>query len=178
MESEDDKKTEDFLRLYNQEQRRIHAYIRTLLFSPEEAEDVFQETCIALWRSFDQFEPGTDFGAWARATARYRVLAHSRKRGTDKHIFASETVELLAQEIEEMPGEVASRSAKLEGCIGKLHESDQKLLASRYLHGQSASELANELKRPLSTLYKSLRRIRRTLLQCVELSLKQEEHSL
>ncbi|MCO6044662.1 sigma-70 family RNA polymerase sigma factor [Aeoliella sp. ICT_H6.2] len=178
MELSDDRKTEDFLRLYNQEQRRIHAYIRTLMFSPEEAEDVFQETCIALWRSFDQFEPGTDFGAWARTTARYRVLAHARKRGTDKHVFASETVERLAEEIEDMPGELAARSAKLEGCVGKLPDADRQLLASRYLEGKPASELAEEFKRPLSTLYKSLRRIRRALLQCVELSLKQEEHSL
>ncbi|WP_425399015.1 sigma-70 family RNA polymerase sigma factor [Aeoliella sp.] len=176
METRNEKVTEDFLRLYNQEQRAVYSYIRTLLHSPDDVEDVFQETCIALWRSFDQFQPGTDFGAWARTTARFRVLAHVKKRGADKLVFTSETVELLAREIEEDSAAISSRSAQLEGCVKKLSDSDRELLAARYLNGRSAAELTTELGRPLSTLYKSLRRIRRALLQCVELSLKQEEH--
>ncbi|QDU58701.1 sigma-70 family RNA polymerase sigma factor [Aeoliella mucimassa] len=171
------KRTEEFLRLYNQEQRKIYAYIRTLLYSPEEVEDVFQETCIALWRSFDEFEPGTDFGAWARTTARFRVLAHAKKRTSDKHVFATETIELLAEEIEEDSPVIAKRSAQLDHCLRKLPEADRRILVERYFDGRSAAQMASDMGRPLGTLYKSLRRIRRLLLECVEMNIRREEHT-
>ena len=42
-------------------------------------EDVFQAANLVLWRKFDQFEPGTNFFAWACQIIRYEVLKYREK---------------------------------------------------------------------------------------------------
>ncbi|QDU88542.1 RNA polymerase sigma factor [Pirellulimonas nuda] len=172
-----DQRTEEFLVLYNQEQRAIYAYIRALLFARDDAEDVFQDTCIALWRSFDQYQPGTNFGAWAREIARYRVLAHGKKKLGDRHVFQEEIVNSLADELQANATVYEQRQRALEDCLGELRKSDRELLFQRYAGGATTVELANRLQRPLSTLYKSLRRIRHSLLGCVKARIVLEEQA-
>lgn len=170
-----DQRTETFLVLYNQEQRSIYAYIRTLLFSRDDAEDVFQDTCIALWRSFDQYQPGTNFGAWAREIARHRVLAHGKKKLGDRHVFKEDLVNSLAEDLQTNAAVYEQRQRALEDCLEGLRPSDRELLVQRYAGGATTVELANRLQRPLSTLYKSLRRIRNSLLMCVKARIVLEE---
>ena len=172
-----DKRTEEFLSLYNQEQRGIHAYIRTLLFRRDDAEDVFQETCIALWRSFDQYKPGTNFGAWAREIARYRVLAHGKKRQEDRHVFSVEVLSQLANDVESDAEAIEQRRVALANCLSRLPVEDRDILDRRYQGKTTTIELAQEMGHPLSTLYKMLTRIRRSLLECVRATLIQEEHT-
>ena len=170
--------TEDFLALYNQEQRRIHAYIRTLLFRRDDAEDVFQETCIALWRSFEQYEPGTNFGAWAREVARHRVLAHCKRRQGDKHVFSEQILATIADELQDNSELIERRQQALATCLDRLSSSDRTLLDRRYSTSTTTVQIAEQTGRSLSTLYKSLARIRRSLLRCVQMSLSQEEKAL
>lgn len=172
-----DNRTEAFLVLYNQEQRAIYAYIRALLFSRDDAEDVFQETCIALWRSFDEYQAGTNFGAWAREIARFRVLAHGKKKLGDRHVFQEEVVNSLAEDLQSNMHEYDQRQRALQDCLEGLRKSDRDLLVERYAGTTTTVELAKRLKRPLSTLYKSLRRIRNSLLECVKTRIVLEEHA-
>ena len=172
-----DELTEEFLKLYNQQQRGIYAFIRTLLYRPDDAEEVFQETCIALWRSFDQFESGSNFGAWAREIARHRVLAFGKKRLGDRHVFSVETLNRLADDVARDTDLVERRQQALTHCLKRLPESDQELLKRRYASDMTTVQLAENTGRSLSTLYKSLRRIRRALLQCIRITMKSEEHA-
>lgn len=161
-------RTVEFLALYNREQRAIYAYIRSLLFSPEEAEEVFQETCIALWEHFEQFEPGTSFRAWARQIARHRTLAWcKKKRRRDELVFSEDVIDLLAAD-EEGPREADERREALRECARKLREEDRALIDRRYAERVTTVRLAEELGRPLNTVYKALQRIRSGLKQCIE----------
>ncbi len=65
---------EEFVRLLMANERRLLAYILTLLPHVADAQDVLQETSIVLWRKFGEYRPGSDFTAWA-----YRV-AHNMVR--------------------------------------------------------------------------------------------------
>ncbi len=49
---------EAFARLFAENQRRIFAFILTLLPSREDAEDVFQDVSVVLWRKSAQFDTG------------------------------------------------------------------------------------------------------------------------
>lgn len=173
-----DEMTERFLALYNQEQRGLYSYIRTLLYCRDDAEDVFQETCIALWRSFDRYVPGTNFGAWAREVARHRVLAHGKKRQGDRHRFSDEALNHIATDLQRDADLIERRMAALEECLTKLPADDRDLLQMRYTRKTTTVDLADRIGRPLSTLYKRLTRIRRTLLRCVTLRLDQEEKAI
>jgi RNA polymerase sigma-70 factor (ECF subfamily) len=60
-----------FVELYLRHQRSIYAFISRLVQNYDESEDLLQKTGLVLWRKFNQFEPGTDFLAWARQIAKF-----------------------------------------------------------------------------------------------------------
>ena len=63
-----------FLRLFLQNQRRIYAYVLTLLPNRADADDVFQEASLVLWDKFDESSPPDDFAAWGCRIAYFKVL--------------------------------------------------------------------------------------------------------
>lgn len=170
-------RTEKFLSLYNREQRRLFAMIRSLLFTREDAEEVFQETCIALWRSFDQFEPGTDFSAWSSAIARNRVLAFRKKCVRQPAQFSDEIFSQLTDDYVDHRDQFERRHHALLSCMEGLKVKDRDLLRRRYETEVTTVELAEQLGQPLNTLYKRLQRIRKQLLACVQRTLAAEERA-
>ncbi len=166
--------TEEFLSLYNRRQRQIYAYIRVLLPNRDDAEEVFQETCIAFWRAFEDFEPGTDFTAWARQVARNRVLAFCKQRRRDRHVFHDEVVQTIADDVPVQPELLDARRTALAQCLKKLRPRDRQLIEQRYQQKTTTVELAERVGRPLNTVYKALGRIRRTLLVCIERTIATE----
>ena len=62
--------TETFIGHVMEHQRELYAFILSMLPNLTEADDVLQETNMVLWRKREEFEPGTNFGAWARTVAR------------------------------------------------------------------------------------------------------------
>ena len=58
--------------LLTQHQRRIFAYIYTLVPNRTDAEDILQETSLIICEKFHDFKPGTDFVAWACQIAYWR----------------------------------------------------------------------------------------------------------
>src|SRR5690606_36523035 len=73
-------RAEKFLSLYSGCEGWLVAYLMALLGNQADAEEVFQETALALWRSFDDFVPGTNFKRWVKRVAFYRVLAFRKSR--------------------------------------------------------------------------------------------------
>ena len=52
---------DEFIELLTSHKHQIFNYIFCVLHSLADAEDVFQQTSIALWQNFAQFESNTDF---------------------------------------------------------------------------------------------------------------------
>src|ERR1700754_3134100 len=67
-------KSKLFLRLFLQNERRLYAYILTLLPNRVDADDVLQETSLVMWDKFDAQSPPTDFTAWGCRIAYFKVL--------------------------------------------------------------------------------------------------------
>src|SRR5207249_11545384 len=57
-------KSKIFLPLFLQNQRRLYAYILTLLPNRADADDVLQEASLVMWDKFDERAPPSDFTAW------------------------------------------------------------------------------------------------------------------
>jgi RNA polymerase sigma-70 factor (ECF subfamily) len=72
-----------FLSLFLQNQRRLYAYVLTLLPNRADADDVLQETCLVTWDKFDAGQPPADFLAWARRVAYHKVLDFYKKTHRD-----------------------------------------------------------------------------------------------
>lgn len=161
----------EFLRLYAAAQPQLFAYIYTLLPDWNDAEEVLQETSLALWRSFGKFRPGSNFKAWACKTAFYQVLSFRKRRDLTPVLVSHDVVEAVAKEAADMSGSLDDQLRALSGCIKKLKAGDKHLLDRFYGSGLSVKMIAGEFGHPVGTVTKSLTRIRRTLFACIERAL-------
>src|SRR4249919_3427213 len=71
---------EEFARLFSRNARRIYGFIMTLVFNHHDAEEVFQNTNVVLWNKFADFQPGSNFFAWASKIAYYEVLSLMKQK--------------------------------------------------------------------------------------------------
>src|SRR6476619_4090774 len=88
---------EEFARQFSRNARRIYGFVMTLVFNYHDAEEVFQNTSVVLWNKFAEFQPGSDFFAWASRVAYYEVLSLMKQRRRTR-TMSDETLELLATE--------------------------------------------------------------------------------
>lgn len=160
--------------LMTQHQRRIFAYIYTLVPDRYDAEDLLQETSLVICEKFDQFEDGTDFVAWACQIAYWRIRYSRQKFARSKVVFHQDLVDALAQTAAEMHEEVDERHAALSHCLQKLPARDRELVLTRYEPGSGVPEAARRSGRSLEAAYKALARLRKLLLDCVTHQLESE----
>ena len=167
--SQSDDRGEYFVKLLAQHERQLASYVSTFVYSGSDADDILQETKLALWRSFDQFQEGTNFGAWARKAAFNRILNFRRRkaRESDRLIFSEACLERLAGTFEQETDAREERMDTLSDCVTKLSADHRKLLAGRYLDAISIEELAKKSKRSVQATYRVLSRIRLKLRDCV-----------
>jgi RNA polymerase sigma-70 factor (ECF subfamily) len=161
-------------------QRRLYAYILTLLPTPQAADDVLQETNLVLWAKADQFDPdapGSSFGAWACKVAWYQSLAYLKKHKRDRLCFNDTLLEKLATASVEQLDEFDDRRLALRLCLGKLGENDRRLIQHRYTDGHSPQEIAKRLSRTSHAVNQALYRIRGALLNCIQRALSQESRA-
>lgn len=139
-----------------------------------DAEDIVQETSAVLWRKFEEFQPGTNFFAWACQIARFHVMNHVRKRVRDKHVFTPELIETMSREGEAEVDELEAERKALHGCLGKLGDNDRSLLGKCYAGEATVKMAAEALGCTPNAVYKTLNRIRQALLRCVRKTLALE----
>jgi RNA polymerase sigma-70 factor (ECF subfamily) len=159
---------EEFLRLFLAHQRRIFAYILTLLPHLADADDVFQQTSITLWARRGQFQRGTNFSAWSCRVAYNTVLNFRAKSARERVRFDDALLARIAAQAEQMGHELDVRRAALHQCLGRLRANDRDLLERRYAPGVTIKSLAAAIGRPVEGLYKALRRIHEALSECVD----------
>ena len=166
--------SEEFLRLFAVDQLRIQGYIRTLVFDRTAAADVFQETSLAMWRSFDTYDRSRPFISWALGIAKNQVFKYYRAHQQTSSVLSQELIEQLAGEAMQLSVEHDARLAALENCLSLLQPRQRELIDLFYTQHHSATEIARHWQRSVHAVYKALRTVRRSLLQCIESKLKAE----
>jgi len=160
-----------FVRLLLQHQNAVLRYIVPLVGNLDDAQDVLQQTALALWQKFDQYDPARPFLTWARRFAHNEVLMHHRRRR--RYTFLTdELIQTLAERQAEQESAAQQRRGALQACLEKLPEADRLLLDERYAaSGMTVQRLAAATGQTANVLYKALTRIRRRLLDCVSRTL-------
>ena len=85
-----------FLRQFLDNERRLYAYIVTLLANRADADDVLQETSMVMWDKFDDANPPRDFFAWGCRIAYFKVLDFRKKSGRSRVQFSQAMLERVA----------------------------------------------------------------------------------
>ena len=113
MNSDSDKSSAELVQLMIKYQRRIFAYIHTLVPSRNDAEDILQEASLTICEKFKDFEIGTNFYSWACQIAYWKIRAARKKYATSKVIFNQEVLDVIAQTRGQMEEELNSRHQAL-----------------------------------------------------------------
>jgi RNA polymerase sigma-70 factor (ECF subfamily) len=166
--------TSGFVSLFALHNWGIYKYIRTLVPDSDSAQEIFQETSVLLWQKYDEFEPGSNFFAWACRIAYFAVLSNRRDRGRDRLQFDDLLLETIAEERVEMESSLQAQQRALPDCMRRLPPKDYELIERHYGGATSVREIARQSGRSVNTLYKALERIRRTLMLCIEKKMSRE----
>ena len=172
--TKDDVPGEAFIREFTQSQRPLYLYILPLVGNSADADEVLQETNLVIWAKWRQFELGSNFLAWGRAIARLEVFRHRRNRSHKLTFMDGNVLEMVAQQSESVNEKLEARQAALSKCLGQLRPRDRELIQMRYAAGANGDKVAKNLGRPANSVYQSLGRIRRVLMECVRMQLAEE----
>src|SRR5262245_9475508 len=178
-DSDDRDKSKVFLRLFLQNERRLYAYILTLLPNRADADDTLQEASLAMWDRFDAANPPSDFLAWARRVAYYKVLDFYKKsqrlRVRLSRLFLERVAEAAAEQADVL--RLDDRREALDGCLEKLPPRDRELLACRFAEGATTQSTSERVGRSVEAVYKALAMLRQKLFDCVQRTLAREGRS-
>ena len=155
------------MELFTLHQRSLYGFIYTLVPNPADAEDLLQQTSLVLWRKFESFELGSDFSAWACRIAHFEVLNFLRQKRRSRVLFNDELIaKLVTLRTGRAEVHSADRAALLD-CVEELSEADRRLIKLCYAAKHNIKAAAEKLDRPAASVYTSLVRIRRVLLECI-----------
>jgi RNA polymerase sigma-70 factor (ECF subfamily) len=165
-----------FLRLFLQNERRLYAYILTLLANRADADDVFQEASLVMWDKFDERHPPDDFTAWGCRIAYFKVLDFCKRSQRRRVQFSQAMLEHVAETAATQRAtlQLDERREALAECIDKLSPRDRELLTCRYAEGATTQSTAAQVGRSVDAVYKALAKIRQALFDCVTRALAQE----
>lgn len=167
---------EQFTDLLTAHQGQIFGYIFAAVRNLDDAEELYQQTSLVLWRKFADYRPGSDFARWACKTAKFEILHFQRDHRRNAVRFSAQALSNLA-EVQTSADDDAKHFGQetLGQCVDLLSEEDQRLVRLCYGQQYSVKQAAAELHRSVQTLYNSLSRIRRSLFECIQRRMGQEQ---
>jgi RNA polymerase sigma-70 factor, ECF subfamily len=169
---------EEFVFLLARHERPLGAYVMTMVPHAQDADDILQEAKVIMWRHFAKFEPGTNFGAWARKIAFHQVLAHRKRKQRDRLDFSEDFLRAVAEETNRSADHLERRERVLHDCLAKLPADHREVLHLRYHEGLSLEEMAPRLDRTVGAIYRLLSRVRHCLHDCVTKTLSRPDNEL
>jgi RNA polymerase sigma-70 factor (ECF subfamily) len=167
---------DEFVRLFTAHEGRLRALAVSLVVNFNDAEDVLQQASLAIWKKFEQYQPGTNFMFWAGRFAYLHALRHRRQNARAKMAFGDAFLEaiLKAATKDAMAAELGLREVALDDCLRKLSSEHRAMLRARYEEESSVHDVAHIFNRTEQAIHNSLSRIRRALHECINRRLRLE----
>jgi RNA polymerase sigma-70 factor (ECF subfamily) len=143
---------EAFEQLYRAYARRVLAFVRDIVVSPELAEEVAGDTMVALWRSARDYRGESRVLTWLLGIAHHKAIDALRRRGVAR--FALDALppraDLAARHPDELLG-IEDRFA-LDLALRALSSEHRTVLELMYGFGCSQAEIAAIMRCPLATV--------------------------
>src|SRR6476661_5122601 len=121
-----------FLSLFLRSEREIFRYVAALVPNVADAEDIVQQTAVALWEKFDAYDPAQPFTPWACRFALNKARQWIERRQRWKTLLEHGLGEELVQRRQELQPEIESRLRRLEACLNRLPQEQRSLVEGYY----------------------------------------------
>jgi RNA polymerase sigma-70 factor, ECF subfamily len=159
----------EFARLLHENHRELFGFILAMLQNRADAEDVYQQSVVVLWKKFSTFSPGTKFIAWAIQVAKFEIRDFVKASRRRKRHFSDAILDMIAVTYQNDASE--RRKERLDAlacCLEKLAERDRRLLEQCYAADRDYRQIAAAEGKTIAAIYKAVSRIRRSLYLCVQ----------
>ena len=170
----DSYQNQEFVDLVHPHQQELFSYIYACVHNFHDAEDVYQQTLGVLWRKLSTFDQDGEFGRWAIGIAKFEVANFLKKKRRHRARFSELTLDGLELTAENHVPRSSSLLSLLEDCLQKLSGSIREVLQLFY-SGSSAAEIGEKRDQSVQSVYNTLCRGRRLLLECINRELAKEE---
>ena len=147
-------------------QQRIYATLLGMLGSPQDAEDVTQETFITAFRKLDQFERRSSFYTWLyRIAFNAAIDLQRRKKRARNQFVGSNNVDITQAadlHAESAASVVIAKETvtQVQLALSRLDEERRNIIVLRDLQGVDYAEIASMLDIPIGTVRSRLHRAR------------------
>ena len=141
--------------LYRRYQQPIHGFFRRRIADSSRAEELTQETFLALLRAANRYEPRALFRTYLYAIA-LKILRAYRRKAIFRAAFLgrSETISDLGRQ------DATETGLWIRRAIGQLEPTDREILLLREFEQLSYAEIADLLHLPINTVRSRLFRAR------------------
>ncbi len=149
-----------FLQLLQENKDKIYRLCYGYLINKSEADDLFQEVMVNIWKNIESFRGQSQISTWVFRTTVNSALMYNKKLKKQKIFGNLEMDTLTAQpHIEE---DIDEKLAALHRCIAVLKKQD-RLIISLLLEGLSYNEIAEITGITLNYVGVKINRIKQTL---------------
>jgi RNA polymerase sigma-70 factor len=159
-----------FEALVRENAQALHVFVRAQLRDPGAADDVFQDTLVAAWRSLDSFDPKQPFGRWLRGIAINHLRRHRSWLGRQRIVTDEDLLTRLDEHCAALQrlrsDELDDKLQRLRSCIEALPAGYRAVVQLRYGDGLRGRELRNRLQSSWQAILKRLQRARQMLAEC------------
>lgn len=147
-----------FAKLFDHFAPRVKGLLMRGGASAELAEEVAQETLLAVWRKASLFDPAkASASTWIATIARNLRIDIARRETRSR---LSQVYEILDEEAPEQPDETlsgAERDARVRAAMTQLSVDQYRVVELAFLEGFSHQDVADRLAIPLGTVKSRLR---------------------
>jgi RNA polymerase sigma-70 factor (ECF subfamily) len=159
-------KTSELLKMFLEQREGLLGFIFALTRDREAAEDLFQETGVAVVEEANRGTEVRQFLPWVHEIIRRRVAEHFRKKS--RHTVLDEVVSQAFCENAEEPAEVLRSREYLDECLEELPAAQRELIEQRYREEAPLRKIARTAESTEGSVKVLLWRARRQLARCIE----------
>lgn len=149
---------QEFSQLIEKNQGIIHKVSLLYTHNKSDKEDLFQEICLQLWRSYKTFNSESKFSTWMYRVALNTSISYLRKKPKNIHFEGLNTNYLASEDTQEKD----QQSQLLFLAISKLKKLDKAIIIL-WLEGKKYEDIGQILGLSKSNISVRLVRIKRNL---------------
>ena len=160
-----------FREIITEHKAAVRLYYASRIRDHQAVEDLTQECFIAVFKSIERYQEGTNLAAWIMSITKNKYKDWVRKQNSSKESIFSESIPLIEWMNQHMQDTENPQPLidTLYLCIEKLPKNMGNIIKKRYLEQHAVQEIAQDSDSTVSAISSHLYRARALLKDCIGL---------
>ena len=161
-------KRQDFMAQFVRAERSIRALLLAATGDMNLVDDLMQNVAVALWKKWQEYDPGRPFRGWALGVARIEILRWRRSAARNQHVLDVQMLDQLVGAADGAAEEADECLAMLGECLNQVQGDAREVLNLKYAKGLRSRQIAEKMDKGIGAVEMILTRTRRALRECIK----------